>query len=63
MNKRLSIFSSIISIVTLLGVLLGSYFWPADKQIVIGAVILAALTIIFFVVKFFDLRQVNNSKK
>ncbi len=64
MNKRrLSLFTSIVSIATLLVVLLGSYLWPVDKQIVIGAVILAVLTIIFFVVKFLDLRQANSSKK
>jgi len=64
MNKRrLSTFTSIVSIVTLLVVLLTSHLWPADKQILIGAVILAVLTIIFFVVEFLGLRQAKNSKK
>jgi len=64
MNKqRLSLFTSIVSIVTLLVVLLTSHLWPADKQILIGAVIFAVLTIIFFVVEFLDHRQANSSKK
>ena len=63
MNKRLSLFTSLVSIVTLLVVLFSSHLWPADRQTVIGAVIFAVLTIIFFVVKFLDHRQANSSKK